>query len=187
MRRSLVWTIGDMWNLLGLVLLANVYLAFPEGRTSGWPRRLVVAIYAWFLAFSLASRAHGACIRRTGRSTTRSWSGRTRASPTTLSTIANVGALVLTILVVGTVLDRWRRGSAVARRALAPVFWVSPITLVVVGHLFRCEAHRLGRPARGLDGPLAQLSNFLLPTRLPGGAAPDAARARLHRRPGARP
>jgi hypothetical protein len=55
-RDALAWTVGDMWNLLGLVVLANVYLAFPEGRTSGWSRRLVVAVYAWFFVLSVGRR-----------------------------------------------------------------------------------------------------------------------------------
>jgi signal transduction histidine kinase len=161
-RDGLVWTIGDMWNLLGFVVLANVYLAFPDGRTSGWSRRLVIAVYGWFFLLTVGQRLvdpypsswpFGNPLLL--------WSNAGLAD--TLSVIANVGALVLSILVVGTVLDRWRRGSPVERRALAPVFWVSPITLVVVGTFFLAQATGSAALFAVSTGPLAQLSNFLLP------------------------
>lgn len=161
-RDALAWTIGDMWNVLGVVVLANVYLAFPDGGTSGWSRRLVVAVYAWFLALSVG--------RRLVEPYPPTWSIRNplllwpnEGLADALGVIANVGALVLTILVVGTVLDRWRRGSPVARRALAPVFWVSPITLIVVGTFFVAKATGSDMLSAVSTGPLAQLSNFLLP------------------------
>ncbi len=62
-----------------------------------------------------------------------------------------------------TVLDRWRRGTPAARRALAPVFWVSPITLVVVGTFFVAQATGSDALFAASTGPIAQLSNFLLP------------------------
>jgi signal transduction histidine kinase len=92
---------------------------------------------------------------------------------------------VLTILVVGTVLNRGRRGSPVARRALAPVFWVSPITLVVVGTFFVAQVTGSDTLSAWSTGPLAQLSNFLLPiafligllqTRLERGSIADLVR-----------
>jgi signal transduction histidine kinase len=181
---SIVWTVGDMWNLLGFVVLAHVYLAFPDGRTSGSSRRLVVAVYAWFFLFTIA--------RRLVDPYPSSWSITnpllvfpSQALADALSVIANVGALVLSTLVVATVLDRWRRGSAVARRALAPVFWVSPITLVVVGTYFMANAIGSDALLAVSTGPLAQLSNFLLPiaflagllqTRLERGSIADLVR-----------
>ena len=159
---GVVWTIGDMWNALGLIFLANVFLAFPDGRTSGWSRRLVVAVYAWFFALTVG--------RRLVDPYPPSWPIRNplliwpnEGLADALSVIANVGALLLTVLVVGTVLDRWRRGSPVARRALAPVFWVSPITLVVVGTFYVAKVTGSDTLFALSTGPLAQLSNFLLP------------------------
>jgi len=181
---AIAWTIGDMWNSLGLVFLANVYLAFPDGRTSGWSRRLVIAAYAWFFVLSIG--------RRLVDPYPPSWPIRNplliwpnEGLADALSLIANVGALVLTILVVGTVLDRWRRGSPVARRALAPVFWVSPITLVFVGTFFVAQVTGSDALFALSTGPLAQLSGFLMPvafligllqTRLERGSIADLVR-----------
>lgn len=181
---AIAWTIGDMWNLLGFVVLANVYLAFPDGRTSGWSRRLVVAVYAWFFVLTIG--------RRLVEPYPPSWPignpllvWPNEVLADALGVIANVVALVLAILVVATVLERWRRGSPVARRALAPVFWVSPITLVVVGSFFIAQATGNDALFAISTGPLAQLSNFLLPiaflvgllqTRLERGSIADLVR-----------
>ncbi len=183
-RDALVWTVGDMWNLFGFVVLANVYLAFPHGRTSGWSRRLVVAVYAWFFALSIGQRLI--------RPYPPSWAIRNpllvwpdEGLADGLRLVANLGALVLSVLVVATVLNRWRQGSPVARRALAPVLWVSPITLVVVGTFFVAQATGSDTLFAVSTGSLAQLSNFLLPiaflvgllrTRLERGAIADLVR-----------
>ena len=181
---AIAWTIGDMWNLLGFVVLANVYLAFPDGRTSGWSRRLVIAVYAWFFVLSVSRRLVDPYPPSWPiRNPLLIWPNERLADA--LGVIANVGALVLTILVVGTVLDRWRRGSPAARRALAPVFWVSPITLVVVGTFFVAKVTGSDTLFALSTGPLAQLSNFLLPiaflvgllqTRLERGSIADLVR-----------
>jgi signal transduction histidine kinase len=181
---AIAWTIGDMWNLLGFVVLANVYLAFPDGRTSGWSRRLVIAVYAWFFVLSVGWRLVDPYPPSWPiRNPLLIWPNEGLADA--LGVIANVGALVLTILVVGTVLDRWRRGTPVARRALAPVFWVSPITLVVVGTFFVAKVTGSDTLFALSTGPLAQLSNFLLPiaflvgllqTRLERGSIADLVR-----------
>ena len=181
---GVAWTIGDMWNTLGSVVLANVYLAFPDGRTTGWSRRLVIAVYGSFFLLTIGPRLvlpyptswpFGNPLLV--------WSNQGLADA--LGTIANVVAIVLSVLVVATVLDRWRRGSPVARRALAPVFWVSPITLVVVGTFFLARAIGSDTLFALSTGPLAQLSNFLLPvafligllqTRLQRGSIADLVR-----------
>jgi signal transduction histidine kinase len=159
---AIAWTIGDMWNTLGLVFLANVYLAFPDGRTTGWSRRLVIAVYGSFFLLSIGQRLvlpypaswpFGNPLLV--------WSNEGLAN--TLGTVAGLVALVLSVLVLATVLDRWRRGSPVARRALAPVFWVSPITLVVVGTFYVAKVTGSDTMFALSTGPLAQLSNFLLP------------------------
>jgi signal transduction histidine kinase len=183
-RDALVLTVGDMWNLLGFVVLANVYLAFPDGRTSGWSRRLVLAVYAWFFALTVGQRlVYPYPSSWSIRNPLLLWPNEQLAA--TLGVIANLGALVLSVLVVATVLDRWRRGSPVARRALAPVFWVSPITLVVVGTFFLAKAIGSDTLFALSTGPLAQLSNFLLPvafligllqTRLERGSIADLVR-----------
>lgn len=159
---ALAWTVGDMWTLLGFVVLAHVYLAFPDGRTRGWSRRLAIAVYAWFFAWTVGLRSIDAY------PATWPFSNPFQLWPNApleaaLSVVADLGALVLTVLVVGTVLDRWRRGSPVARRALAPVFWVSPITLAVVGTYFVGRITGSEMLLAISTSPLAQLSNFLLP------------------------
>ena len=181
---GVAWTIGDMWNLLGVVVLANVYLAFPEGRTSGWSRHLVIAVYAWFFLLTVGQRLVQPYPSSWAiRNPLLLWPNEGLAD--SLGMVANLGALVLTILVVGTVLDRWRRGSPVARRALAPVFWVSPITLVVNGTFFVARVIGSDTLFAVSTGPLAQLSNFLLPiaflvgllqTRLERGSIADLVR-----------
>ncbi len=183
-RDALAWTIGDMSNTLGVVVLANVYLAFPDGRTSGWSRRLVIAVYASFFALTVGQRLVDPYPSSWPiRNPLLLWPNDQLAN--TLGTVANLGALVLSILVVATVLDRWRRGSSVARRALAPVFWVSPITLVVVGTFFLAKAIGSDTLFALSTGPVAQLSNFLLPvafligllqTRLERGSIADLVR-----------
>ncbi len=183
-RDALVWTVGDMWNVVGLVVLAHVYLAFPDGRTAGWSRRLTIAVYAWFFLLTVGPRLmHPYPSSWTIRNPLLLWPNEGLAD--SLGMVANLGALVLTILVVGTVLDRWRRGSPVARRALAPVFWVSPIALVVNGTFFVARAIGSDTLFTVSTGPLAQLSNFLLPiafligllqTRLERGSIADLVR-----------
>ena len=173
-----------MWNVLGLVVLANVYLAFPDGRTAGWSRRLSIAVYAWFFLLTVGQRlVHPYPSSWAIRNPLLLWPNEGLAD--SLGMVANLGALVLTILVVGTVLDRWRRGSPVARRALAPVFWVSPITLVVNGTFFVARVIGSDTLFAVSTGPLAQLSNFLLPiaflvgllqTRLERGSIADLVR-----------
>lgn len=181
---AIAWTIGDMWNMLGFVVLAHVYLAFPDGRTTGWSRRLVIAVYGSFFLLSIGQRLvlpyptswpFGNPLLV--------WSNEGLAN--TLGTVAGLVALVLSVLVVATVLDRWRRGSPVARRALAPVFWVSPITLVVVGTFYMAKVTGSDTLFALSTGPLAQLSNFLLPvaflvgllqTRLERGSIADLVR-----------
>ena len=159
---GVAWTIGDMWNMLGVVVLAHVYLAFPDGRTTGWSRRLVIAVYGSFFLLSIGQRLmHPYPASWPFGNPLLVWSNEGLAN--TLGTVAGLVALVLTILVVGTVLDRWRRGSPVARRALAPVFWVSPITLVVVGTFYVAKVAGSDTLFALSTGPLAQLSNFLLP------------------------
>ncbi len=181
---ALVWTVGDMWNVLGLVVLAHVYLAFPDGRTAGWSRRLTIAVYAWFFLLTVGQRlVHPYPSSWAIRNPLLVWPNEGLAD--SLGMVANLGALVLTILVVGTVLDRWRRGSPVARRALAPVFWVSPIALVVNGTFFVARMIGSDTLFAVSTGPLAQLSNFLLPiafligllqTRLERGSIADLVR-----------
>ncbi len=181
---GVAWTIGDMWNLLGVVVLAHVYLAFPDGRTAGWSRRLTIAVYAWFFLLTVGQRlVHPYPSSWAIRNPLLLWPNEGLAD--NLGMVANLGALVLTILVVGTVLDRWRRGSPVARRALAPVFWVSPITLVVNGTFFVARVIGSDTLFTVSTGPLAQLSNFLLPiafligllqTRLERGSIADLVR-----------
>ncbi len=183
-RDALVWTVGDMWNVLGLVVLAHVYLAFPDGRTAGWSRRLTIAVYAWFFLLTVGQRLVQPYPSSWAiRNPLLLWPNEGLAD--SLGMVANLGALVLTILVVGTVLDRWRRGSQVARRALAPVFWVSPITLVVNGTFFVARVIGSDTLFTVSTGPLAQLSNFLLPiaflvgllqTRLERGSIADLVR-----------
>ena len=183
-RDALVWTVGDMWNLLGLVVLAHVYLAFPDGRTAGWSRRLTIAVYAWFFLLTVGPRlVHPYPSSWAIRNPLLLWPNEGLSD--SLGMVANLGALVLTILVVGTVLDRWRRGSPVARRALAPVFWVSPIALVVNGTFFVARVIGSDTLFTVSTGPLAQLSNFLLPiafligllqTRLERGSIADLVR-----------
>ena len=149
---GLAWTVGDMWNLAGFVVLAHVYLAFPDGRTTGWSRRLVVAVYATFLVSSIGIRVvlpYPASWPFGNRFLV--WPNEWLA--TTFATAANLAALALAGLVVGTVLNKWWRGSPPTRRALAPVFWVSPITLVVVGafHISKVVGSDMlfaSRPAR---------------------------------------
>ncbi len=159
---GLLWTVGDMWNTAGTVVLANVYLAFPDGRTVGWSRRLLIAVYAWFLVATVGLRlltpypaswpfANPFLV----------WPNQQLAPA--LQPVANLVALALTFLVIGTVLDKWRRGSPVARRALAPVFWVSPVTLVVVGTYFLARAVGSDLLFSISTGPVASLWNFLLP------------------------
>lgn len=159
---SVVWTIGDMWNTAGVVVLANIYLVFPAGRSSGWSRRLVVACYGWFFAVSIGRRLF----------LDYPWAGPPRnpflvwpndGLADALGQIGNVGAVILVVLVIGTVLDRWRRGSPAARRALAPVFWVSPIALVVDGSYFLGQAIGSDALVAASTGVLAQLSGYLLP------------------------
>jgi signal transduction histidine kinase len=181
---AIAWTIGDMWSLVGFVVLAHVYLSFPDGRTAGWSRRLAFAVCGWFFVLTVAQRlvdpypstwpfANPLLL----------WANDTLA--TALATVSNLGALILSILVAGTVLNRWRRGSPVARRALAPVFWVSPVTLVVVGTFFVAKVTGSDALFAVSTGPLAQLSNFLLPiaflagllqTRLERGSIADLVR-----------
>jgi len=159
---ALVWTIGDMWNVLGLVVLANVYLAFPEGKTAGWSRRLVIAVYAWFFLLTVGQRLVDP-YPATWPITNPLLVWPNQALADALGRVDSLGALVLSVLVAVTVLDRWRRGSPVARRALAPVFWVTPITLVVVGTFFVALVTDSDTLFAVSTGPLAQLSNFLLP------------------------
>ena len=169
----------------GLVVLANIYLAFPDGRTAGWSRRLVDRRLRLVLPPVRSACDWWTHTRRTWaiRNPLLLWPNEGLADG--LGMVANLGALVLTILVVGTVLDRWRRGSPVARRALAPVFWVSPITLVVHGTFFVARATNSDTLFAVSTGPLAQLSNFLLPiafligllqTRLERGSIADLVR-----------
>ena len=181
---GVVWTIGDMWNTLGLVVLAHVYLAFPDGRTTGWSRRLVVAVYASFFAFTVGRRLVLAYPAAWGiENPLLLWPSDGLAN--TLGTVSSLVALVLSVLVLATVVDRWRRGSPVARRALAPVFWVSPITLVVVGTFYVAKVTGSDSLFALSTGPLAQLSGFLLPvafligllqTRLERGSIADLVR-----------
>lgn len=181
---GVAWTIGDMWNMLGVVVLAHVYLAFPDGRTSGWSRRLVIAVYGSSFLLSIGQRfvlpypaswPFGNPLLL--------WPNDGLAN--TLGTVAGLVAIVLSVLVLVTVLERWRRGSPVARRALAPVFWVSPITLVVVGSFYVAKVTGSDTLFALSTGPLAQLSNFLLPvaflvgllqTRLERGSIADLVR-----------
>ena len=159
---GLVWTIGDMWNLLGFVVLAHVYLAFPDGRTAGWSRRLAVAIYGWFFVLTVTQRLVDP-YPSTWPFTNPLLLWPNDALATALATVSNLVALILSILVAGTVLNRWRTGSPVARRALAPVFWVSPVSLVVVGTFFVAKVTGSDVLFAVSTGPLAQLSNFVLP------------------------
>ena len=181
---GVVWTIGDMWNALGVVVLAHLYLAFPDGRTTGWSRRLVIAVYGSFFLLTIG--------RRLVLPYPASWGieNPLLLSPNdglanTLGTVAGLVALALSVLVFATVLNRWRRGSPVARRTLAPVFWVSPITLVVVGAFYVAKVTDSDTLFALSTGPLAQLSNFLLPiaflvgllrTRLERGSIADLVR-----------
>ena len=181
---GVAWTIGDMWKNLGLLVLAHVYLAFPEGRTSGWSRRLAVAVYAWFFATTVGQRlVYPYPASWPFGNPLLIWPNEGLADA--LGMISSVGSLVLTILIFGTVLDRWRRGSPVARRALAPVFWVSPITLVFTVTFFVANLTGSDTLFALSTGPLSQLSNFLLPiafligllqTRLERGSIADLVR-----------
>jgi signal transduction histidine kinase len=158
-----LWTLGDTWVLAAVVLTANLYLVFPEGRTSGWSRVLVVAVYAWWLVLTTA----GLLVRE--YPSTWPWQNPFLAWPDEaladmVGLVADVGGLVLGVLVVVTVMDKWRRGTALARRALAPVFWVSPITLIVVGTWFVGRIADAEALVALSTGPLAQLTGFLLPT-----------------------
>jgi signal transduction histidine kinase len=183
-RDGLVWTIGDMWNTLGTLVLAHVYLAFPDGRTSGWSRRLVIAVYVVYFVASVGPRLMTTYPASWPfQNPLLVWPNDTLAGQ--VGTLGNLGGLVLAALVVATVVDRWRRGSPVARRALAPVFWVSPISLVVVGAYFLARATGSQALFAASTGPLAQLSNFLLPvafllgllqTRLERGSIADLVR-----------
>ena len=181
---SWAWTIGDMWNTAGTVVVANIYLAFPSGRTRGWSRRLLIACYTAFLVVSVGQRlfrqypwpappANPLLI----------WPSEALADA--IQRVGSAVAVILVVLVVGTVLNRWRVGSPAARRALAPVFWVSPIALVVYGAYFLGHATGSDALIAASTGVLAQLSGFLLPlafligllrTRLERGSIADLVR-----------
>jgi len=186
------WTLGNMWYLAGTVVLANIYLAFPDGRTRGWSRSLVVAIYTWYIVVTVA--------RQLTREYPPGWPWQNPFAiwpnaqlSDAIAVVGYLGGIALAILVVATVIERWRRGSSTVRRALAPVFWVSPIFLAVNG------LHFLGY-AIGADAlidlstsPLAQLTRAALPaaflvgllrTRLDQASIADLVRDLEHVTPG---
>ncbi|MGK5682758.1 sensor histidine kinase [Actinoplanes sp. URMC 104] len=56
----LLFTVGQAVDLLVVALFLHVFLAFPSGRLSGWPRVLVVTAYAVSIGLQLTAMALGA-------------------------------------------------------------------------------------------------------------------------------
>ncbi len=158
----LLWTLGDMWLLLGLVVTGHLYLVFPEGRARGWSLALAVSLYVWFFAASVANRVLSEYPPAwPWQNPLLIWPNAEMATAT--GTIGDLGGLVLLILVVATVVRRWRRGSPVTRRAMVPVMVVSPFTLLFVGTWFLGRITGIEGLVVFSNGTVSAVFGFLFP------------------------
>ena len=128
---GIFWSLSINFGTLYLVLLGQLFVSFPTGRLRAWWDRGVVAgAYAWYVLSTVA----GALTWDPAWPGVRPWQHNVFyafGSPhlnDVIGTVGDVGAVVLAVVVAGTVLRHWLRASGPGRRALAPVLWATAPT-----------------------------------------------------------
>jgi signal transduction histidine kinase len=145
---SLGFTLAALLDDLAPALGAHVFLAFPTGRLSRWPERVVVAVAyldaTIVLAAEVLVRDYAAACGQCPENLLLVDADASVAGA--IVTVARVGALGVAVSLVVILALRWRTATPPARRVLAPVLWTS----VAVAVLF-AVSYTVDEPAAGSD------------------------------------
>lgn len=128
-------TLGILEPTIVYALLAHLFLTFPSGRLrSRLDRNVLIVVYAWTVLGNLIPDAFFAP-PATGCDCAQNLVvfHRDAAAHTVAVNVHQIANMVLAVLVFALVIDRWRRSTAPARRALAPIVWAAgPIEVAII-------------------------------------------------------
>lgn len=124
---SLSWDFGSLY----LVLLAQLFVSFPTGRLrTRWDRGVMAGVYAWWVLGNMAVALTWKPVFLGQRPFEHNvfYAFGSPHLNDVVGKVSDVGAVVLAVLVAGTVIGHWFRASKPGRRALAPVLWATAPT-----------------------------------------------------------
>jgi hypothetical protein len=128
-------TVGILEPTIVYALLAHLFLTFPSGRLrSRLDRNVLIVVYAWTILGNLIPDAFFAP-PDTGCDCAQNLVvfHRDAAAHTVAVNLHQIANMVLAVLVFILVIDRWRRSTPPARRALAPIVWAAgPIEVAII-------------------------------------------------------
>lgn len=140
-RVPVVFFLGGALNGFYLVILAQLFIVYPQGTPAGRLEKAVIAaVYGWyvFAAFSQLLTFHARAENCDGCMTNPFYIPGTSALNAPFGAVADYGTVVAALLVLGIFIWHWTRASTPTRRAMNPAAWsaLPVLAQVVAGHLY---------------------------------------------------